>query len=262
MVVGAIGSVVYLADKFWPSLNHNPHIPYFRLSATQVRPNGEIEVEALAYDEDGDQLDYVWEASGGARIVSISEEQPNRAIYTAPPQVGNYLITLWVKDTNGGQAQDKRFVEVKIKAPEVVEAESKAFEAYRANDWASAIDFFSESLQKDPTLYTPLIFRGNAYLEKKEYFLALKDFSDALELLPENDGIYLLSAKAYLLSDQPQKAISDVDQFLFISEDMTARSLLADFAGFSRDEQLLTLDYAIGSMPSLLFIVAPYQGGL
>lgn len=262
VIVGLIVGAIVLWNECGPSPNHNPDITYFWLSATQVRPNGEIEVEASAYDDDGDQLDYIWEASGGARIVSISEEEPNRAIYTAPPQAGNYLITLWVKDTNGGQAEDKRFVEVKIKAPEVVEAESKAFEAYKAKDWARAIDLFSVSLEKDPTLYAPLLFRGNAYLENGQYSLALKDFSDALVRLPQNDSVYLLSAKAYLLSDEPQKSISDVDQFLFTSGNMTAISLLDDFAGLSEDEQLLRLDYAIGSMPGLLFVVSPYEGGL
>lgn len=260
IIVGLIGTSIFIWDKCGPSPNHNPEISYFWLETIQLIPNEAMEVEALAYDDDGDQLRYVWQTTGGGRI--DPHEQPNHATYMAPPQEGNYIITLQVQDTRGGQAEDKRFVEVKMKVPAVVEAESKAFDAYRATEWATAIDFFSLSLQMDPTLYTPLLLRGNAYLENQQYPLALMDFSNALDRLPENDSVYLLRAKAYLLSDEVEKAISDVDRFLFTSEDMTARSLLGDFESFNRDEQLLRLDYVIRSMPSLLFVVSPYEGAL
>ena len=56
-------------------------------------------IVCIASDPDGDELRYIWSASGG----NISGEGPV-ATWVAPNAYGTYTVTVFVTDGRGGQA--------------------------------------------------------------------------------------------------------------------------------------------------------------
>ncbi|MCK5558937.1 MAG: fibronectin type III domain-containing protein [Thermoplasmata archaeon] len=76
-----------------PGLNHAPQLTKLRPSATVVRPGEVVELEATAFDEDGDTMTFHYEASGGTISGSGAEVE-----WHAPTATGDYTIEAWVSD--------------------------------------------------------------------------------------------------------------------------------------------------------------------
>ena len=83
-----------------PSGNQPPVIQSLLAQDVQLYPSGNTEIQCMAQDADGDQLDFKWACTGGnfsgaGAIV----------IWQAPPNYGVYTITVTVEDRKGGSAQ-------------------------------------------------------------------------------------------------------------------------------------------------------------
>ena len=83
-----------------PSGNQPPVIQSLLAQNAQLYPSGNTEIQCMAQDADGDQLDFKWACTGGnfsgaGAIV----------IWQAPPNYGVYTITVTVEDSKGGSAQ-------------------------------------------------------------------------------------------------------------------------------------------------------------
>lgn len=83
-----------------PSGNQPPVISSLQAAKMQLYPSGNTEIQCIAADADGDQLDFKWAATGG----EFSGYGPI-VIWKAPPAYGTYTITVTISDQKGGSAQ-------------------------------------------------------------------------------------------------------------------------------------------------------------
>jgi len=74
-----------------------------------------IAIDCLAYDPDGDELNYQWSSNGGA----ISGEGSS-ITWTAPDNTGSYTTTVVVSDGRGGEATASLAVDVRLNRPPVI----------------------------------------------------------------------------------------------------------------------------------------------
>ena len=83
-----------------PSGNQPPVVSSLVAEKMQLYPSGNTEIQCIAQDADGDQLDFKWACTGGG----FSGAGPI-VIWKAPPNYGTYTITVTVEDRKGGSAQ-------------------------------------------------------------------------------------------------------------------------------------------------------------
>lgn len=83
-----------------PSGNQPPVISSLTAAKMQMYPSGNTEIQCIAQDADGDQLDFKWACTGG----SFSGAGPN-VIWQAPSKYGTYDIKVTAEDRKGGSAQ-------------------------------------------------------------------------------------------------------------------------------------------------------------
>ncbi len=77
--------------------NHAPVIVELRVSSTYVEPGGNTTLAADVMDEDGDAVDYDWNANGGA-LLNLA---PDSVRWLAPHDTNTYRVTLIVSDARG-----------------------------------------------------------------------------------------------------------------------------------------------------------------
>jgi phage baseplate assembly protein gpV len=97
--------------------NNPPTITSLIASAEWTAPSGNLQVTCFASDLDGDQLSYDWSAaagdiSGTGSVVS----------WTAPQEVGTYVVTVVVTDDYGGSATRTVSLSVLTGQPPTIEA--------------------------------------------------------------------------------------------------------------------------------------------
>jgi hypothetical protein len=78
--------------------NHPPTIEALTTDCPRVKPAGHGTITCEASDPDGDALTYTWSAERG----TISGEGAT-VTWTAPSELGNYVITVTVSDGRGGE---------------------------------------------------------------------------------------------------------------------------------------------------------------
>ncbi len=128
LVVGviAVAILLFLASSCTAPTNNEPIITSLEPEAEQVVPLGSIQVVCTASDPDGDELGYIWSASGG----QISGGG-TAATWTAPASEGSYSVTVKVIDGLGGEDIDSVAITVRTNgAPVIVSLTADA-------DWTS-----------------------------------------------------------------------------------------------------------------------------
>lgn len=90
-------------------------------------------------------------------------------------------------------------------------------------DVAEHIDVLSKEYDQQPSEEL-LIRRARAYLDQHNGRAARKDLNRALELAPQRHEIWYWLAKAQLLLQQPQAALTAIDSFLVAAPDAVARA--------------------------------------
>ena len=88
-------------------VNHPPVIDSLITEWRKVRKATTSTVECIASDPDGDELSYIWSASGG----NISGEG-SVVTWVAPNAYGTYNITVTVTDGRGGEASESISIQV------------------------------------------------------------------------------------------------------------------------------------------------------
>jgi hypothetical protein len=83
-----------------PSGNQPPVISSLLAQNAQLYPSGNTEIQCIAQDADGDQLDFKWACTGGKFTGAGAI-----VIWQAPPNYGTYTITVTVEDRKGGSMQ-------------------------------------------------------------------------------------------------------------------------------------------------------------
>jgi hypothetical protein len=101
ITVVVAATVLFLASSCAAPTNNQPVITRLEPQAEQVAPLGSIQVICTASDTDGDDLSYIWSASGGEITGGVTT-----ATWTAPASEGSYNVTVKVSDGRGGEATD------------------------------------------------------------------------------------------------------------------------------------------------------------
>jgi hypothetical protein len=83
-----------------PAGNQPPVISSLIAQSQQLYPSGNTEIQCIAQDADGDQLNFTWSATGG----EFSDSGPI-VTWKAPPNYGTYTISVTVDDGKGGSVQ-------------------------------------------------------------------------------------------------------------------------------------------------------------
>jgi len=92
--------------------NNNPEIKSLTATPDQIGTSESSELQCIAQDPDGDELDYSWEISSGTLYGTGATIN-----WTAPGDSGTYSIACKVSDTNGGQDIDSVSIKVVNKIP-------------------------------------------------------------------------------------------------------------------------------------------------
>ena len=108
-------AVLFLASSCTKPGNHEPTITSLQAEAEWALPSSSLQVTCTASDPDGDQLGYIWSASGG----EINGEGAT-VNWTTPLSEGAYDITVTVTDGQGGQATDRVAIIVRTNEPPTI----------------------------------------------------------------------------------------------------------------------------------------------
>lgn len=84
-----------------PGGNQPPVISSLAAAQMSVYPNGNTEIQCVASDADGDQIDFKWACTGG----SFTTTAPGIVTWKAPEAYGTYDVSVTVEDGKGGSAQ-------------------------------------------------------------------------------------------------------------------------------------------------------------
>ncbi len=98
-----------------PAGNQPPVISSLTSAKMQLHPSGTTEIQCIAQDADGDQLDFKWACTGG----SFSGAGPT-VIWQAPAAYGTYTVTVTASDRKGGSAQASLTITVGANQPPVI----------------------------------------------------------------------------------------------------------------------------------------------
>lgn len=82
-------------------------------------------------------------------------------------------------------------------------------------DWGSAIDAFTEAIEREPRLWTAFIYRGEVFLQVDDYDAALDDFEAVIEggRDPQRLSIaYSGRGRVFLLRGDSSRALADLDR--------------------------------------------------
>jgi len=83
------------------AINNYPEIEMILPEYTAIERNGEGRIICIASDPDGDRLTYKWEANRG----KITEDG-STAVYVAPSNFGDVMVTVSVSDGRGGTVEE------------------------------------------------------------------------------------------------------------------------------------------------------------
>jgi hypothetical protein len=109
--------------------NNSPVITDLTAETGWILPQGSAEVKCVAFDPDGDELTYVWSATGGtiSPLFPPKSEPPGPIVeWTAPDAKGTYTITVKVADTKRGEATKQILLNVGDNRPPRIESLSAA----------------------------------------------------------------------------------------------------------------------------------------
>ena len=138
-------------------LNKAPIISSLEAEEDSLYATESCEIRVFAYDPNGDELSYEWQASGG----DISG-QGQVAIWMAPDSLGTYTIAVRVTDGNGGGAEMQLSLDVISNGPPVIES-LKAQRARANRAEAIVIECLTSDAEGDNLTYTWSATGGSFY---------------------------------------------------------------------------------------------------
>jgi Tetratricopeptide repeat. len=106
------------------------------------------------------------------------------------------------------------------------------------------IESQTQAIKADPNSYIAYVSRGGAYMEKKQFDLAIADFSKALQLKPNEDLLYFLRAHAYSELKKYDLSIADCNKALTIKPSSALYYVKRCHTYYQKKEYALALDDA------------------
>lgn len=138
-------------------LNKAPIIDSLEAEKDYLCTTERCEIRVVAYDPNGDELSYEWQASGG----DISGHAET-AIWTAPDSPNTYTIAVRVSDGRGGEAEMQLSLAVQPNGPPVIEnLTAQRTRANRAE--AIVIECLASDVDGDSLAYTWSATGGSFY---------------------------------------------------------------------------------------------------
>jgi len=97
--------------------NHPPSITDLKAETDIVLSSGSCQVECIALDSEGEELNYEWEASGG----HISGKGP-KVTWVAPEEPGEYTVSVHVTDEDSNEATRSITISVRKNHPPQIDS--------------------------------------------------------------------------------------------------------------------------------------------
>ena len=98
------------------STNSAPVITSLETERDEIRTSGSLQIRCVASDIDGDELNYLWEATGG-RLSG----KGSAVTWMAPDKPGSYTVTVRLNDGKDGEVTRQIAIEVWDNLPPVIE---------------------------------------------------------------------------------------------------------------------------------------------
>lgn len=135
----------------------------------------------------------------------------NRAIGLLPEKFNYYLerseTYLQKGDYNAALKDAKFFLSLFNDDPKAIELNAKIL--MKQGNAVDALPYLTRNIKNDPSKPAYFIARGDAYFQTKTYAYAIKDYSMALDLDPNNGEVYLNKGLARFYLGDTEGACSD-----------------------------------------------------
>jgi hypothetical protein len=115
LVFSLLLTMLLLIPLFSGCSNSPPVINSISSGKSEAFPGKTVDITCNATDPDGDELTYIWTASGG----TISSQSPY-AVWTAPGASGVYTVKVSVRDRKNNEVSDQVFISVVSNQPPVI----------------------------------------------------------------------------------------------------------------------------------------------
>jgi len=121
------------------------------------------------------------------------------------------------------------------------------------NDLDNLITESTDEIRRDPNEIYAYRNRGTAYLLKKQYDMAIRDFDAAIRLDPNDDLFHASRGLAYLMNDQDEMAMRDFNEAIRLEPNTTNAYLFRGFVYLMNDQNdkaMNDIDKAISLDPN------------
>ena len=126
--------------------------------------------------------------------------------------------------------------------PDLPDAFLNRGDAYlRKGDFDLALSDFSKVIEMNPNNVNAFLNRGDAYLEREDFDLALSDFNKAIELNSDNADVYIYRGNAYLKYDKSNLALADFSKAIEMNSNDAAAYIIRGDAYFEHGDLNLAL---------------------
>ncbi len=126
--------------------------------------------------------------------------------------------------------------------PDLPDAFLNRGDAYlRKGDFDLALSDFSKVIEMNPNNVNAFLNRGDAYLEREDFDLALSDFNKAIELNSDNADVYIYRGNAYLKYDKSNFALADFSKAIEMNSNDAAAYIIRGDAYFEHGDLNLAL---------------------
>jgi tetratricopeptide (TPR) repeat protein len=120
------------------------------------------------------------------------------------------LVVVFIPGCSRFTKQYKCQIESKVAPRTPYEYVERGMEHIRANEFDCALGACSEAIRLDSTLATAYACRGGVLANTGEFSKALKDFTQALKIQPENGDFYYSRAQIYERLEETDLALVDL----------------------------------------------------
>jgi len=106
------GGIADFSTSLRVKVNYAPEILSMTSMVDWVVPGESCYISCVAEDDDGDEISYEWTANGGEFV-----GQGRAVLWVAPETPESYWITVWARDTYGGEARHALPISVTFAEP-------------------------------------------------------------------------------------------------------------------------------------------------
>lgn len=236
-------------------VNNPPIINNFFAQENPVEPGETTKLRVIYQDDERDPISFEYKAEKG--IVPSGRVQNAEVDYMAPEdETGNFSIIVTVLDNVARQSYPSRSTTIIVarRASTIREYNNSGLTDLKSGNYESAIKSFDIAIDlaiiDAPGFADTYLARGLAKAGTRNSEAALTDFTQYIEMRPDNYIGYLLRASIYQQLGEADKASADIWDFYSKTEDTYLRELVYGFESAGYEERLSILNHTIGESPN------------